>query len=402
MRPGLIYMDYNATTPVDPRVIEGMMPYFYQKPGNPASRSHPFGWEAEKAVDQAKHQIANILNVDDREIVFTSGATESVNLALKGVWEMYRRSGNHIITVKTEHPAVLDTCKYIQKHGGKITYLDVDSNGMISLDQLDNAITDDTILVSIMWANNETGVIHPMDKIGKICAGKRVLLMSDATQAVGKIQVNPKQAGVHLLAFSGHKIYGPKGVGALYVSRTNPRIKLAEQINGGGHQGGVRSGTLNVPGIVGMGIACQIAQSEMLDWSKKIKTQRDNLEKAFTNLDAVMINGAGVPRLPHVSNVTFKYVDAEGLIASFNQEIAVSSGAACSSASVSPSHVLLAMGASDDYAKSSIRFSLGRFTTDIEVDTVISKVIAGVQKLRLESPVWALYKDGVDVDKLLD
>lgn len=397
----LIYLDNNATTPTDPRVVEAMLPYFYQVPGNAASRNHPFGWAAEEAVDYAREQIAKLINVDSKEIIFTSGATESDNLALKGVFEMYRRKGNHIITVKTEHKAVLDACQKIEKMGGEVTYLDVDGQGMVKLDELEAAIKDNTIMVSVMWANNETGVIQPMKEIGDICAKHGVLFMSDATQAVGKIPVDPKAVGVHLMAFTGHKMYGPKGVGALYVSRKNPRVKVTAQMDGGGHERGMRSGTLNVPGIVGLGKAAEIAREEMAADTERLSKLRDKLEKALMdNLEESYLNGNPDSRMPHVTNISFKHVEGEGLMMTFNQEIAVSSGSACTSASLEPSYVLIALGLGDDLAHSSIRFSLGRFTKEEDVDYVIDAVTKGVNHMRDLSPIWEMYKDGVDLESI--
>ncbi len=391
-----IYLDYNATTPCDPRVVDAMLPYFYEMAGNAASRSHPFGWEAEEAVSNARNQIAKLIDAEEREIVFTSGATEGNNLALKGVFEMYRRKGNHIITVETEHKAVLDTCIQIEKRGGEVTYLKVDKDGLINLEELKSAIKDTTILVSIMWANNETGVMQPMEEIGRICEEKGVLFFSDATQAVGKITTHPKELGIHLMAFTAHKMYGPKGVGALFVNRKRPRVKLTSQIDGGGHEEGMRSGTLNVPGIVGFGKAAEIAQAEMEEEEIRLSELRDKLEKALVNeVEECMVNGSTKYRMSQVTNLSFRHVDSEGLLMTFNQNIAVSTGSACTSASMDPSHVLTAMGLEDDLAKSSIRFSLGRFTTEEEIDFTIEKVIAGVQQLRALSPVWEMFKEGL-------
>jgi len=391
-----IYLDYNATTPCDPRVVDTMVPFFYEHPGNAASRNHPFGWEAEDAVTTAREQIAELLQVETKEIIFTSGATESDNLALKGVFEMYRRKGKHIITVTTEHKAVLDTCKYLEKHGGEITYLEVNKEGLIDLEELANAIRKDTILVSVMWANNESGTVQEMQKIGKICEEKGVLFFTDATQAVGKIPVHPKELGIHLLAFSAHKMYGPKGIGALYVCRTRPRVKVTEQMNGGGHEEGMRSGTLNVPGIVGFGKAAAISQQEMEQDALRLSKLRDKLEKALLeNVEASFLNGSVEHRMPHITNISFQHVDSEGLLMTFNQNIAVSTGSACTSASLDPSHVLVGMGIEEGLAKSSIRFSLGRFTTEEEIDRTIAAVVKGVAELRALSPVWELYKDGV-------
>ncbi|MBK9256114.1 MAG: IscS subfamily cysteine desulfurase [Saprospiraceae bacterium] len=397
----LIYLDNNSTTPTDPRVVETMLPYFYQIPGNAASRNHPFGWQAEEAVDYAREQIADLINVDAKEIIFTSGATESDNLAIKGVFEMYASKGNHIITVKTEHKAVLDACKKVEKLGGDVTYLDVKRDGLIDLEELEKAITPKTILISVMWANNETGVIQPMKEIGDICKKHGVLFMSDATQVVGKIPVDPKEVGVHLMAFTSHKMYGPKGVGALFVNRKNPRVKVTAQMDGGGHERGMRSGTLNVPGIVGFGKAAAIAKAEMLQDAQRLSALRDKLEKAFSeSLEEVYINGNLEHRMPHVTNISFKHVEGEGLMMTFNQNIAVSSGSACTSASLEPSYVLVALGLGDDLAHSSIRFSLGRFTTEDDVDYAIKAVTAGVNHMRDLSPIWEMYKEGVDLESV--
>ncbi|MGB4960742.1 MAG: aminotransferase class V-fold PLP-dependent enzyme, partial [Saprospiraceae bacterium] len=335
----LIYLDNNSTTPTDPRVVETMIPYFYEIPGNAASRNHPFGWKAEEAVDYAREQIADLIHVDPKEIIFTSGATESDNLAIKGIFEMYASKGNHIITAKTEHKAVLDACKKVEKLGGQVTYLDVKNDGLIDLTELEAAITDKTIMISIMWANNETGVIQPMKEIGDICKKHGVLFMSDATQIVGKLPIDPKEVGVHLMAFTSHKMYGPKGVGALFVNRKNPRVKVTAQMDGGGHERGMRSGTLNVPGIVGFGKAAAIAKEQMLADAKRLSALRDKLENAFKDtLEEVYINGNVNHRMPHVTNISFKHVEGEGLMMTFNQNIAVSSGSACTSASLEPSY----------------------------------------------------------------
>ncbi|MCB9082423.1 MAG: IscS subfamily cysteine desulfurase [Lewinellaceae bacterium] len=396
-----VYLDNNATTPTDPRVVEAMIPYFHQMPGNAASRNHPFGWEAEEGVDYARQQIAALIQVDPKEIIFTSGATESDNLAIKGVFEMYRSKGNHIITVKTEHKAVLDTCDKLERQGAEITYLNVNRDGLIDLAELEAAIKSNTILVSIMWANNETGVIQPMKEIGDICARHGVLLMSDATQAVGKIPVNPKEVGVHLMAFTSHKMYGPKGVGALYVSRKSPRVKVTSQMDGGGHERGMRSGTLNVPGIVGFGKAAEIARLEMAQDAERLSQLRDKLELALTTqLEEAYVNGNREHRMPHVTNISFKHVEGEGLMMTFNQNIAVSSGSACTSASLEPSYVLVALGLGDELAHSSIRFSLGRFTTDEDIDYTIQKLVAGVNHMRDLSPIWEMYKEGIDLSTI--
>ena len=397
-----IYLDNNATTPCDPRVVETMLPYFYEHPGNAASRNHPFGWTAEDAVDTARKQVADLISVDAKEIIFTSGATESDNLALKGVFEMYSRKGNHIITLTTEHKAVIDSCHKIEKQGGEVTFLEVERNGLVDLAKLEAAIKENTILISIMWANNETGVVQPMKEIGEICKKHGVLFFSDATQAVGKIPVNPKETGVHIMAFTGHKMYGPKGVGALYVCRKNPRVKVTSQMDGGGHERGMRSGTLNVPGIVGLGKAAALAKAEMADDAKRLSGLRDKLEKALmANLEEVYINGAPESRMPHVTNLSFKHVEGEGLMMTFNQSIAVSSGSACTSASLEPSYVLIALGLGDDLAHSSIRFSLGRFTTEEEIDITIKMLTEGVNHMRALSPIWEMYKEGIDLDSVV-
>ena len=402
MEKRLIYLDNNATTPMDPRAVEAMLPFFHQHPGNAASRNHPFGWVAEEAVDYAREQIANLIEVDPKEIIFTSGATESDNLALKGVFEMYSRKGNHIITLKTEHKAVLDSCKKIEKMGGEVTYLDVQRDGMLDLAVLEAAIKPSTILVSVMWANNETGVIQDMKAIGDICAKHGVLLMSDATQAVGKIPVKPKEVGVHLMAFTGHKMYGPKGVGALFVNRKNPRVKVTAQMDGGGHERGMRSGTLNVPGIVGFGAAAGIAKEQMAEDAARLSKLRDKLETTLrNNMEEVYINGNTENRMPHVTNLSFKHVEGEGLMMTFNQEIGVSSGSACTSASLEPSYVLMALGLGDDLAHSSIRFSLARFTTEEEIDLAIEALTKGVNHMRDLSPIWEMYKEGIDLDSVL-
>lgn len=396
----LIYLDNNSTTPCDPRVVDAMVPYFYEKHGNAASRSHQFGWEAEDAVDYAREQIAQLLKAEDKEIIFTSGATESNNLALKGVFEMYAKKGNHIITAETEHKAILDTCKHLEKAGAEITYLKVGEDGMVSLSELEAAIKPTTILVSIMWANNETGVIQDMKGIAEICEKHGVLFHSDATQAVGKIPTHPRETGVHLMSFTAHKMYGPKGVGALYVSRKNPRVKVTAQMDGGGHERGMRSGTLNVPGIVGFGKAAEIARLEMAQDAERLSKLRDFLESSLTKLEETKVNGNINSRMPHVSNISFKHVEGEGLMMTFNQNIAVSSGSACTSASLEPSYVLVGMGLGDDLAHSSIRFSLGRFTTEEDVKDAIELVSNGVNHMRDLSPIWEMYKEGIDLSKI--
>ncbi|QHL89357.1 IscS subfamily cysteine desulfurase [Nibribacter ruber] len=394
-----IYLDNNATTPMDPRVLEAMLPYFTNHFGNAASRNHPFGWAAEEAVDYAREQIAALINCDPKELIFTSGATESDNLAIKGVFEMYASKGNHIITATTEHKAVLDTCKHIEKIGGQVTYLQVNSEGLIDLQELEAAITDKTILISIMYGNNEVGVVQPIREIGAIAKKHGVLFFSDATQAVGKIPVDVKADGIDLMAFSGHKMYGPKGVGALYVRRKNPRVKVTAQMDGGGHERGMRSGTLNVPGIVGLGKAAEICRTDMASDTARIIKMRDRLESELLQMEESYLNGNKESRLPHVSNISFKYVEGEGLMMGV-KDIAVSSGSACTSASLEPSYVLKAMGMSDDLAHSSLRFGLSRFTTEEEVDFAINHVKEAVTKLRELSPLWEMFQEGIDLDSI--
>ncbi|WP_205500042.1 IscS subfamily cysteine desulfurase [Rufibacter psychrotolerans] len=392
-----IYLDNNATTPMDPRVLEAMLPYFTNHFGNAASRNHPFGWAAEEAVDYAREQIAALINCNPKELIFTSGATESDNLAIKGVFEMYASKGNHIITATTEHKAVLDTCKHIEKLGGQVTYLQVNSEGLINLEELEAAITDKTILISIMYGNNEVGVIQPIKEIGRIAKKHGVLFFTDGTQAVGKIPVDVEADGIDLMAFSGHKMYGPKGVGALYVRRKNPRVKVTAQMDGGGHERGMRSGTLNVPGIVGLGKAAEICRTDMESDTARIKAMRDRLENELLQIEESYLNGSKEHRLPHVSNISFKYVEGEGLMMGV-KDIAVSSGSACTSASLEPSYVLKALGLNDDLAHSSLRFGLSRFTTEEEVDFAISHVKEAVAKLRELSPLWEMFKEGIDLN----
>ena len=395
-----IYMDNHATTPVDPRVFEAMRPYFTTTFGNAASRNHSFGWEAEEAVEKARKQVASIIGATAKEIVITSGATESNNLAIKGVFEMYAEKGNHIITAATEHKAVLDTCKRLEKEGAKVTYLPVQQNGLIDLDQLRESITDKTILITIMYANNEIGVLQPIAEIGKIAKERGVLFHSDATQAVGKVPVDVIKEGIDIASVSAHKMYGPKGVGALYVRRRNPRVQLTAQIDGGGHERGMRSGTLNVPGIVGLGAACEFAQKEMPEESKRLSYLRDKLkDRLLAGLDEVYINGTTEHRLPNNLNISFAYVEGESLLMGIN-DVAVSSGSACTSATLEPSYVLKALGAGDDLAHSSIRFGLGRFNTEEEVDYVTEKVIDVVKKLRELSPLYEMHKEGIDLTKV--
>jgi cysteine desulfurase len=395
-----IYMDNHATTPLDPRVLDAMMPYFTGRFGNAASRNHSFGWEAERAVENAREQVAKLIGATAKEIIFTSGATESNNLAIKGIAEMYRERGNHIITEVTEHKAVLDTCKRLEKSGCRVTYLPVKADGIIDLDDLRRAIDDKTILVTIMFANNEIGVIQPVAEIGKLCRERGVLFHTDAVQAVGKIPVDVNSMNIDVLSLSGHKIYGPKGVGALYVRRRNPRVQISEQINGGGHERGMRSGTLNVPGIVGLGKACEIAREEMASEDARLRRLRDKLKARLeSSLDYVHVNGSMEHRLPNNLNMSFVYVEGESLLMGIN-DVAVSSGSACTSATLEPSYVLKALGLGDDVAHSSIRFGLGRFNTEAEVDYVADKIIDVVQKLRELSPLYEMVKEGIDISKI--
>lgn len=395
-----IYMDNHATTPVDPRVLEAMLPFFNDRFGNAASRNHSFGWTAEEAVENARGQIARLINATPKEIIFTSGATESNNLALKGVAEMYREKGNHIITQVIEHKAVLDTCKRLEKYGYEVTYLPVQKDGRINLDDLRRAITPKTILISIMYANNEIGVLQPTEEIGKIAKEHGVLFHTDAVQAVGKVPVDVQRDGIDLLSLSAHKIYGPKGVGALYVRRKNPRVQLAAIIDGGGHERGMRSGTLNVPGIVGLGKACAVCQEDMPTESERLRRLRDRLkEKIEAKLDEVYINGSMVHRLPHNLNISFAYVEGESLLMGVN-DVAVSSGSACTSATLEPSYVLKALGVGEDLAHTSIRFGLGRFNTEEEVDYVADRVTETVIRLRELSPLYEMAKEGVDLSKM--
>ncbi len=395
-----IYLDNNATTPMDPRVLEAMIPFFTQNFGNAASRNHPFGWKAEEAVDYARDQIATLINADPKEIIFTSGATESNNLAIKGVFEMYAEKGNHIITVETEHKAVLDTCKHIEKLGAEITYLKTDEQGLITLKQVEDAIKPNTILVSIMYANNEIGVIQPIAEITALCKSKGILFHTDATQAVGKVVVDVIADGIDLMSFSAHKMYGPKGVGALYVRRKNPRVKVTAQMDGGGHERGMRSGTLNVPGIVGFGMACELCQKDMVSDTDRIVKLRDKLENELLTMEEAYVNGNKEHRLPHITNMSFKYVEGEGLIMGV-KNIAVSSGSACTSASLEPSYVLKALGLDDELAHSSLRFGLSRFTTDEEIDYAIDHVKEAVLKLREMSPLWEMFKEGIDLKSIV-
>jgi cysteine desulfurase len=395
-----VYFDNHATTPVDPRVLDAMLPYFTETFGNAASRNHEFGWKAEEAVENARGQIARLINATPKEIIFTSGATESTNLAIKGAAEMYREKGNHIITQVTEHKATLDTCKRLEKYGYEVTYLPVEKDGRINLEELRRAITPKTILISIMYANNEIGVVQPIAEIGKIAKEKGVFFHVDGVQAVGKIPVDVQKDGIDLMSISGHKIYGPKGVGALYVRRKNPRVQLAAIIDGGGHERGMRSGTLNVTGIVGLGKACELCQQEMATESAKLSKLRDRLKDSImTRLDETYINGSMEHRLPHNINISFAYVEGESLLMGIN-DIAVSSGSACTSATLEPSYVLKALGVGEDLAHTSIRFGLGRFNTEEEVDYVADRVVETVKRLRELSPLYEMAKEGVDVSKM--
>ena len=392
-----IYMDNHSTTPMDPRVLEAMLPYFIEKFGNAASRNHQFGWEAEEAVENARKQIARLIHCDAKEIVFTSGATESDNLALKGVVEMYKEKGDHIITCTTEHRAILDTCKSLEKRGIKVTYLPVEKDGRVNPDEVRKAITDKTILISVMLANNEIGTIHPIAEIGKIAKEKGILLHCDATQGVGKIPVDVEALKVDLMSFTSHKIYGPKGVGALYVRKKGPRVRLVPQIDGGGHERGMRSGTLPVPLIIGFGKACELCEQEMPVESKRIAAMRDRLQaQIMKDLDESYLNGHPTERLPHNLNISFAYVEGEALLMGV-KEIALSSGSACTSATLEPSYVLRALGVGSDLAHSSIRFGLGRFTTDEEVDYTAKRMVEAVRRLREMSPLYEMAKEGIDL-----
>ncbi|HKM99668.1 MAG TPA: IscS subfamily cysteine desulfurase [Candidatus Binataceae bacterium] len=393
-----VYMDYHATTPCDPRVVEAMLPYFTTKFGNAASRNHSFGWEAEEAVDKARNQIASIINAKSKEIIFTSGATESDNLAIKGVVEFYKEKGNHIITCVTEHKAVLDSCRALERQGkATVTYLPVDKYGMVDPDAVRRAITDKTVLITIMYANNEIGTIHPIREIGKLAKEKGIVFHCDAVQAVGKIPVDVDKDGIDLLAMSGHKIYGPKGVGALYVRSKGPRVRLAPIIDGGGHERGMRSGTLNVTGIVGFGAACEIAARELPEETRHLNELRNRLHAGlFERLDEIYLNGHPTERLPGNLNVSFAYVEGESLLMGIN-DVAVSSGSACTSATLEPSYVIRALGIGEELAHSSIRFGLGRFNTADEVDYVTERVSREVKRLREMSPLYEMAKEGIDL-----
>lgn len=394
-----IYLDNHATTPMDPRVLEAMTPFFLEKFGNAASRNHQFGWEAEEGVERARKQIGDLIGANSKEIIFTSGATESNNLAIKGVAQMYAEKGNHIITAATEHKAVLDTCKHLEKEGLRVTYLPLKGDGLIDLDMLKDSFTDKTILVSIMYANNEIGVIQPVKEIGKMCKERGVLFHTDGVQAVGKIPVNVIADNIDIMSLTAHKIYGPKGVGALYVRRKNPRVQLTAQMDGGGHERGMRSGTLNVPGIVGLGEACGICHREMEQEMSRARYLRDKLHTKLAKIEESYVNGTMEHRLPHNLNMSFAYVEGESLLMGIN-DIAVSSGSACTSATLEPSYVLKALGLGDDLAHTSIRFGIGRFNTEEEIDYVGNKMTEVVEKLRELSPLWEMFKDGVDLSKV--
>jgi cysteine desulfurase len=392
-----LYFDYQATTPLDPRVLEAMLPYFTEHYGNAASRSHAFGWQAEEAVEQAREAIGALLGASGKEIVITSGATESLNLAIKGVAQMYAEKGRHIVTSLVEHKAVLDTCKHLEKEGFQVTYLEPTKSGRVELEAVRAALRPDTILVCLMWANNEVGTINPVREIGALCKEKGVLFCTDATQAAGKVPIDVDADHVDLLALSGHKMYGPKGVGALYVRRKNPRVRLVAQMDGGGHERGMRSGTLNVPGIVGLGEACRIAKLEMEKDRAHTQGLRDQFEsRVMQALDHVTINGDVRHRLPNNSNLSFSYVEGESLIMGI-KDIAVSSGSACTSASLEPSHVLRAMGVGDELAHSSIRFGFGRFTTQEQVDFAVDQLVGAVKRLRELSPLYEMVQEGIDL-----
>ena len=393
-----IYMDYSATTPVDPRVVDKMIPYLRESFGNPASRSHPFGWEAEKAVETAREQVAALVNADPREIVWTSGATESDNLAIKGAANFYSSKGKHIITVKTEHKAVLDTTRELERQGFEVTYLDVKDNGLIDIDVFKQAIRPDTILASVMMVNNEIGVIQDIEQLGEICREKGVIFHVDAAQATGKVEIDLQKLKVDLMSFSAHKTYGPKGIGALYVRR-KPRIRIEAQMHGGGHERGMRSGTLATHQIVGMGEAFRIAKEEMATENERIRMLRDRLYRGLNTMEEVYVNGDMEARVPHNLNISFNFVEGESLIMAI-KDVAVSSGSACTSASLEPSYVLRALGRNDELAHSSIRFTVGRFTTEEEVDYVVDLLKNKIGKLRDLSPLWEMYKDGVDISSI--
>ncbi|MBA4067126.1 MAG: IscS subfamily cysteine desulfurase [Isosphaera sp.] len=395
-----IYMDNNATTRTDPRVVQAMLPFFTEKYGNAASRNHPFGWEAEAAVEEAREQIAGLIGATAKEIIFTSGATESNNLALKGVAAMYRKKGDHVVTQATEHKAVLDTCKRLERDGFRVTYLPVDKYGQVHADQVREALTDKTVLVSVMAANNEIGTVQPIRAIGRLCKERGVLFHTDAVQVVGKMPVDVEDMGIDLLSLTAHKLYGPKGVGALYVRKKDPRVRLEPQIDGGGHERGMRSGTLPVPLIVGLGTACEIARNEMAEEGERTFRLRERLRKGIMDrLPETYLNGHATERLPGNANVSFAYVEGEGLMMGI-KDVAVSSGSACTSASLEPSYVLRALGVGDELAHSSIRFGVGRFTTEAEVDFVSDLVVREVTRLRAMSPLYEMVQQGIDLKKI--
>jgi cysteine desulfurase len=395
-----IYLDYSATTPCDPRVVKRMLPFFTETFGNSASRSHSFGWTAEAAVDEAREHVARLLHASQKEIIWTSGSTEANNLAIKGAAEMYHSKGNHVITCVTEHKAVVDPMKHLEQQGFQVTWLGVDRQGNIDLDHLRDSITDQTILVSLMAANNETGTLHPIDKIGKIAKEKGVLFHCDATQAAGKIDLDVEAQGVDLLSLSAHKFYGPKGVGCLYVRRRKPRVRLVPILDGGGHERGMRSGTLNITGVVGMGEAARLALEEMPTEVPRLRALRDRLDtRVQQRIKDVVLNGNPDFRLPHLTNLSFPYVEGESLIMGV-KELAVSSGSACTSASLEPSYVLKSMGLDDELAHSSMRFSLGRFNTEEEIDFAVEKVCTEVERLREMSPLWEMVQEGIDISKV--
>ncbi|WP_459614325.1 IscS subfamily cysteine desulfurase [Bordetella sp. 2513F-2] len=393
-----IYLDYSATTPVDPRVVDKMIPWLYESFGNPASRSHAFGWEAEDAVEKAREEVAKLVNADPREIIWTSGATESDNLAIKGAANFYAERGKHVITVKTEHKAVLDTCRELERQGFEVTYLDVKEDGLLDLDVFKAALRPDTILVSVMMVNNEIGVIQDVETIGEICREKGIIFHVDAAQATGKVEIDLQKLKVDLMSFSAHKTYGPKGIGALYVRR-KPRVRIEAQIHGGGHERGFRSGTLATHQIVGMGEAFRLAREEMGTENERIRMLRDRLLAGLTQIEEVYINGSMEHRVPHNLNISFNYVEGESLIMAI-KELAVSSGSACTSASLEPSYVLRALGRNDELAHSSIRFTLGRFTTEQEIDFTIELIKSRVGKLRDMSPLWEMAQEGIDLNSV--